>query len=73
MTYFDCLLFSVPVMEVCSEEVCLTWPCLMSREFHRRTMDISDLDEFKGAEIRVPTECNEGKPLGRPHPFILPV
>lgn len=71
MTYFDCLLFSVPVTEVCSEEVCLTWPYMMSREFHRRTMDISDPEEFKGAEIQVTTECNEVKPLGRPRPVIL--
>ena len=44
---------------------------MMSREFHRPTMDISDPEEFKGAEIQVTTECNEEKPLGRPHPFIL--
>ena len=50
-------------MEVCSEEVHLTWPYMMGREFHVQTMDISDPEEFKGAEIRVPTECNEGKPL----------
>ena len=73
MTYFVCLLVSVPFREICPEEVHLTWPYRMSREFHRPTMDISGpgIRRSKGEGILASTECNEGKPLGRPQPFIL--
>lgn len=54
----------------CSEEVCLTWPYMMSRSSTGGQWTFQT-EEFKGAEIQVTTECNEVKPLERPRPVIL--
>lgn len=63
----------MPFREIFPEEVHLTWPYRMSREFHTLTMDISGPGSrrSKGEEILASTECNGGRPLGRPQPFIL--
>ena len=55
MTYFDCLLFSVPVTEVCSEEVC--------SEFNLALLDEQGVPQADNGHFR-PRRVQRGRDSG---------